>query len=170
MTLSFYRLRPGRKDVEYPVAYRRETGGLKRAALQPRSPASGGLVLVGGGLTSRAADLIPFLQLHRRMGTFASEVRLSPKLAAEMRRDQTGGKYRSTVPGDSSTGYGLGWMLEEIGPGGVAYVFGHAGTFGSALWCDARAKLDVVFLTEMPVVQVLPVWQDVLREIRAGWK
>ncbi len=170
MTLSFYRLRPARKDVEYPVTYRRGAEGLLRAPHQPQSPESGGLVLVGGGLTSRAADLIPFLQLHRRMGTFASEIRLSPKLAAEMRRDQTGGKWRSPVPGDTSSGYGLGWMLEEIGADGVAYVFGHAGAFGSILWCDARAKLDVVFLTQMPIAQVFPVWQDVLRKIRAGWQ
>lgn len=64
--------------------------------------------------------------------------------------------------GGVNAGYGLGWQLGEIGEGGAARVFFHAGAFGTLIWADAEAKLGVVLLTQAPIMHVYGFWRELV--------
>lgn len=153
MSDTFYRT--GR-DISGRVAvmYHRTPAGLKRAGLQQKVRNSG-LIKVGSGLVSCAPDLARFLQLHLRDG----ENILSADIVREMRRDQTGGRWKSDPMGGENSGYGLGWQL---GDGGV---FFHAGAFGSLIWGDSARGLGVVLLAQTPIHNVYDLWRQVIPEL-----
>ncbi len=128
------------------VSHQRVQARLQRAVLQHRLKQDG-LIRVGSGLFSTAADLAKFLRLHLGSG----------KRFAEMRRDQTGGHWHKDPMGGSNAGYGLGWQL-----GGGAFF--HAGAFGSLIWGDYDAGLGVVLLTQMPIMQVYSFWRELIQD------
>jgi CubicO group peptidase (beta-lactamase class C family) len=66
-------------------------------------------------------------------------------------------------------GYGLGWILDEIRPDGSARVFSHGGAWGTYIWGDVETQLGAVLLTQTPLPNATPVWNDVLRIARATW-
>jgi CubicO group peptidase (beta-lactamase class C family) len=127
------------------VSHQRTAGKLQRAVLQHRLKQDG-LIRVGSGLFSTAADLAKFLRLHLVGG----------KRFAEMHRDQTNGHWHKDPMGGSNAGYGLGWQL-----GGGAFF--HAGAFGSLIWADPAAGVGVVLLTQMPIMQVYALWREIVR-------
>ncbi len=155
MSDTFYRTD---RDISGRVAvmYHRTPAGLKRAGLQQKVRNSG-LIKVGSGLVSSARDLARFLQLHLRDG----ENILSPEAAREMRRDQTGGRWKHDPMGGENSGYGLGWQL---GDGGV---FFHAGAFGSLIWGDSTRGLGVVLLAQTPIHNVYGLWREAIPELLA---
>jgi CubicO group peptidase (beta-lactamase class C family) len=144
---TFYR-NAGDAAPRIVTSHQLVAGRLQRAALQHRLKQDG-LIRVGSGLFSTAADLARFLRLHLDSG----------ERFAEMRRDQTGGHWHLDPMGGSNAGYGLGWQL-----GGGAFF--HAGAFGSLIWADHAAGLGVVLLTQMPIMQVYAFWREMVRAIR----
>jgi CubicO group peptidase (beta-lactamase class C family) len=113
------------------------------------------LIRCGSGAFSTAADLTRFLQFHLR------------EPHAEMRRDQTGGRWTQDPMGGSNAGYGLGWQLGELDERGIARVFFHAGAFGTLLWADAEGDRGVILLTQAPILRVYAFWRELLGRIRA---
>jgi CubicO group peptidase (beta-lactamase class C family) len=142
---TFYR-NPGGAAARLAVSHQRTAGKLQRAALQHRLKQDG-LIRVGSGLFSTAADLARFLRLHLAGG----------ERFAEMHRDQTNGHWHKDPMGGSNAGYGLGWQLG-------AGAFFHAGAFGSLIWADPTAGLGVVLLTQMPIMQVYAFWREMIQE------
>ena len=153
MSNTFYRTD---QDVSARLAvmYHRTPQGLKRAGLQQKIRNSG-LIKVGSGLASSARDLARFLQLHLRDG----ENILPAEVAREMRRDQTGGRWKHDPMGGENSGYGLGWQLGDDG------VFFHAGAFGSLIWGDFNRGLGVVLLAQTPIHNVYDLWRKVIPEL-----
>ena len=149
MTDTFYRA-TYEDAPRQAVSYQRIDGFLKRAFLQHHLRRDG-LVRVGSGLFSTGRDLAAFLRLHLATGN----------RFAEMRADQTAGRWRKDPMGGSNTGYGFGWQL-----GGGAFF--HAGAFGSLLWAHPDAGLGVVLLTQMPILQIYPFWREVVLAIHGG--
>jgi CubicO group peptidase (beta-lactamase class C family) len=141
---TFYRS-SGEIAPRLAVSHQRVAGKLQRAVLQHRLKQDG-LIRVGSGLFSTAADLAKFLRLHLNHG----------ERFAEMRCDQTGGQWHKDPMGGSNAGYGLGWQL-----GGGAFF--HAGAFGSLIWADDEAGLGVVLLTQMPILQVYSLWRELVQ-------
>ena len=84
---------------------------------------------------------------------------LSPDLAREMRRDQTGGRWKADPMGGDNSGYGLGWQLGDNG------IFFHAGAFGSLIWADANRGRGVVLLSQTPIHNVYDLWRKVIPEL-----
>ncbi len=151
--------------------YTKTDQGLSRAAFN-RRPQPGGFILVPGGLYSTARDLARFLQMHLNGGELDGRRVLPEKLVVEMRKNQIG-DFEPTF-GESATigeaeGYGLGWILGEIGPDGVARVFSHGGAWGTYIWGDTEAELGAVLLTQIPLTNASPVWNDIVPIARATW-
>lgn len=151
--------------------------GRRRATFQPTA-LPGSFVLPSGGILSTARDLATFVQFHLNGCKGVSEKILSESLCTEMRRDQTGGKpmdfrlgkLRQNSAGiGNSEGYGLGWLLDEIGPDRRARVFSHGGAFGTLIWGDSQADLAIILLTHVPLSQVADVWDEVIRISRSQW-
>lgn len=152
---TFYRA-PRDVSARLAVMYHRSPAGLKRAGLQQKLR-EGGLIKVGSGIVSCARDLARFLQLHLRDG----ENLLPRELALEMRRDQTGGRWKADPMGGENSGYGLGWQLGDPG------IFFHAGAFGSLIWADAQRGRGVVLLAQTPIHNVYDLWRKVIPELVA---
>lgn len=149
---TFYR---ASQDVapRLAVSYQRAGSKLQRAVLQHRLKHDG-LIRVGSGLFSTAADLAAFLRFHLSTGD----------RFAGMRRDHTGGRWQKDPMGGMNRGYGLGWQLGGAGPFEAAFF--HAGAFGSLIWADATAGIGVVLLTQMPILQVYPFWRELLGTVQ----
>ncbi len=154
MSDTFYRTDRNLSE-RMAITFHRSGGGWQRAALQPRLHPDG-LIKVGGGLFSTARDLARFLRFHLD----------SPPLGLEMRRDQTGGRWKKDPMGGENAGYGLGWQLGEIAENGAARVFFHAGAFGTLMWADAEAQLGAVLLTQAPIMNVYGFWRELVAFIR----
>jgi CubicO group peptidase (beta-lactamase class C family) len=148
---TFYRIPEGEAaeaiSSRLAVSYQRTGGTLHHAALQHRLKHDG-LLRVGSGLFSTAADLAAFLRLH-----ISERERF-----AEMHRDHTIGRWKKDPMGGENVGYGLGWQL-----GGGAFF--HAGAFGSLIWAHPQKGIGVVLLTQMPIMQVYAFWREIVREI-----
>ncbi len=129
------------------VSHQRTGGTLHHAALQHRLKQDG-LLRVGSGLFSTAADLAAFLRLH-----LSERERF-----AEMHRDHTNGRWHKDPMGGENSGYGLGWQL-----GGGAFF--HAGAFGSLIWAHPQKGIGVVLLTQMPIMQIYSFWREIVRQI-----
>jgi CubicO group peptidase (beta-lactamase class C family) len=158
--------------------YTKTDQGLSRAPFN-RRPQPGGFILAPGGLYSTARDLARFLRMHLEGGELDGRRILSEELVLEMRTNQIGdfkptfgdpssGRRDSATIGDAD-GYGLGWILGELGPDGVARVFSHGGAWGTYIWGDADAQLGAVLLTQIPLPNASPVWNDVVPIARATW-
>lgn len=161
------------------VIYNKSPEGLVRSQVN-RGPRPGGFILVPGGLFSTARDLARFLQMHLQGGELDGHRVLPEKLVIEMRTNQIGdfkpifgdpssGRRDSATIGDAD-GYGLGWILGEIGTDGVARVFSHGGAWGTYIWGDAEAQLGAVLLTQIPLPEASPVWNDIVPIARAKWR
>jgi CubicO group peptidase (beta-lactamase class C family) len=177
MTDTFWRT--GR-DVSDRLGYiyTKTDQGLSRAAFN-RRPTADGFILVPGGLYSTARDLARFLQMHLNGGELDGRRVLPEKLVLEMRTNQIGdfkptfgnpssGRRDSATIGEAD-GYGLGWILGEIGPDGIGRVFSHGGAWGTYIWGDAEAQLGAVLLTQIPLPNASPVWNDIVPIARATW-
>jgi CubicO group peptidase (beta-lactamase class C family) len=173
---TFYRSNRDFKD-RISVLYKTSAGGLCKARYQPHaSPDS--FILPAGGIISTARDLSSLLRLHlNNEKNNAAEV-LSDNLLIEMHRDITNGKpmdFKSGIQQQSDDGmgnkegYGLGWILNEIGADRSARVFFHGGAFGTLIWGDTGANLGIVLLTHVPLAQIASLWDDVIRIIRTTW-
>lgn len=126
------------------VSHHRVGNKVQRAVLQHRVPKDG-LIRVGGGLFSTAADLAAFLRFHlANAGRFG-----------EMYVDQTGGRWHKDPMGGSNAGYGLGWQLG----GGAIF---HAGAFGSLIWAHQELGLGLVLLAQMPIMQIYGFWRELV--------
>ena len=148
MADTFYRTD---RDVANRLApsYERAGGRLRRAPLQHRLKHDG-LIRVGGGLFSTAADLAAFLRFHLNL--------TNSERLAEMYRDHTRGRWHKDPMGGTNDGYGLGWQL-----GGGAFF--HAGAFGSLIWAHPGRGIGVVLLTQMPIIQVYPLWREIIEDL-----
>jgi CubicO group peptidase (beta-lactamase class C family) len=160
----------------FAILYEPTSKGLQRRQAQPRAR-PGGYVLAPGGIIATARDVARFLQMHLGGGTLNGRRILSVDLARESRRDQTQGRsmddFRSRGVGISDAawigkaeGYGLGWVLDEIGPDGVARIFYHGGAFGTLIWADAESELGVVLLSHVPSSQVASLWNEIMQVVR----
>jgi len=149
MSDTFY-FNDGSAAPRLAVSYQRTQAKLQPAVLQHRLKHDG-LVRVGSGLFSTAADLAKFLRFHLN-----NRDRL-----AEMHRDQTNGHWHIDPMGGSNAGYGLGWQLD----GGC---FFHAGAFGSLIWANPALQLGVVLLAQLPIMQVYSFWRQLLKEVAVG--
>lgn len=92
--------------------------GMKTAAYKGR------FVLVPGGISCTADDLLRFARAYPKL--------ISAKARAEMTTKQTGALKQN---------YGLGWQLLEDG------AYGHGGAFGTYLYIDPARKLTVAVMT-----------------------
>jgi CubicO group peptidase (beta-lactamase class C family) len=149
MTDTFYRA-TYEDAPRQAVSYQNVDGELRRAFLQHHLRRDG-LVRVGSGLFSTGRDLAAFLRLHLAGGN----------RFAEMRADQTAGRWRKDPMGGTNSGYGLGWQLG----GGT---FFHAGAFGSFIWGHPEAGIGVVLLTQMPILQIYPFWKEIVMVIQGA--
>ncbi|NWG45227.1 MAG: beta-lactamase family protein [Alphaproteobacteria bacterium] len=161
------------------VIYAPGTDGKLERSPRMRNPEGESFVLVPGGLYSTASDLARFLEAFLSGGELEGQRVLPDSLVLEARRNQIGSL--KTDLGDPSIGdrnsaalgaiggYGLGWILDEVGPDGLANVYSHGGAYGTYIWADQRARLAVVLMTQIPLAYATPVWNDVLPLIRATW-
>jgi len=144
-----------------------------------RDPKGDIFILVPGGVFSTAHDLSLFVQAHLQDGVLNGQRVLPEKIVLEMRRNQIGdletdfgdpaiGERNSAALGEIQ-GYGLGWILDEIRPDGSASVFSHGGAWGTYIWGDVEAQLGAVLLTQTPLPNATPVWNDIVRIARATW-
>lgn len=92
--------------------------GMKTAAYKGR------FVLVPGGISSNADDLLRFARAYPKL--------ISAKARSEMTTKQTGALKQN---------YGLGWQLLDDG------AFGHGGAFGTYLYLDPARKTTVIVMT-----------------------
>ena len=161
------------------VIYNKSPEGLVRSQVN-RGPRPDGFILVPGGLFSTARDLARFLRMHLEGGELDGQRVLPEKLVVEMRTNQIGafkptfgdpssGRRDSATIGDAD-GYGLGWILGEIGTDGAARVFSHGGAWGTYIWGDVEAQLGAVLLTQIPLPEASPVWNDIVPIARATWR
>jgi CubicO group peptidase (beta-lactamase class C family) len=160
------------------VIYNRSADGLERSPVN-RSPRPDGFILVPGGLYSTARDLARFLQMHLNGGQLEGRRVLPEDLVVEMRTNQIGefkpafgdptSNRRDSATIGEAEGYGLGWILGEIGADGVARVFSHGGAWGTYIWADAGSDLAAVLLTQIPLPEASPVWNDIVPIARATW-
>jgi CubicO group peptidase (beta-lactamase class C family) len=173
---TFYRTDKELKN-RLSVLYTKSAGRLYKARFQPHT-APGSFVLPPGGIISTARDLSAFLHLHLSDEKPVKTEILSSDLLATMRRDFAKGKpmdfksasrRKSTASIASNEGYGLGWMLDEIGPDGNARVFFHGGAFGTLIWGDIESSLGIVLLTHVPLAQVAKLWDEVISICRETW-
>jgi CubicO group peptidase (beta-lactamase class C family) len=151
--------------------YTKTDQGLSRAAYN-RRPQAGGFILVPGGLYSTSRDLARFLQMHLNGGELDGRRVLSEKLVLEMRTNQIGDfepTFGASATIGEADGYGLGWILGEVGPDGVGRVFSHGGAWGTYIWGDVEAQLGAVLLTQIPLTNASPVWNDIVPIARATW-
>lgn len=92
--------------------------GMKTAAYKGR------FVLVPGGISCNADDLLRFARAYPEL--------VSAKARGEMTTKQTGSLKQN---------YGLGWQLLEDG------AYGHGGAFGTYLYIDPARKMTVAVMT-----------------------
>ena len=174
---SFYRTS---QDLSKRIAvvYDKSGNGLRRSR-RMRDPKGDIFILVPGGVFSTAHDLSLFVQAHLQDGVLNGQRVLPEKIVLEMRRNQIGdletdfgdpaiGERNSAALGEIQ-GYGLGWILDEIRPDGSARVFSHGGAWGTYIWGDVEAQLGAVLLTQTPLPNATPVWNDIVRIARATW-
>jgi len=95
-----------------------EPAGMKTAAYKGR------FVLVPGGISCNADDLLRFARAYPKL--------ISVKARKEMTAKQTGSLKQN---------YGLGWQLLEDG------AYGHGGAFGTYLYIDPARKITVAVMT-----------------------
>ena len=176
MSDTFYRA-SGRRARSRALLHKAGPDGLQPTEGQPWDLQTD-FVLAPGGMTSTARNLQGFLELHLNRGEHAGRRILSEALALEMRRDQTGGSYRNPDAGarrwrsiklSNAQGYGLGWVLDERGPDGVARVFYHSGLWGALIWGDASDGLAVVLLTQIGGGRAMVLWRDIIELTRSYW-
>jgi CubicO group peptidase (beta-lactamase class C family) len=92
--------------------------GMKTAAYKGR------FVLVPGGISCNADDLLRFARTYPKL--------ISAKARGEMTTKQTGSLKQN---------YGLGWQLLDDG------AYGHGGAFGTYLYIDPERKITVAVMT-----------------------
>jgi CubicO group peptidase (beta-lactamase class C family) len=177
MTETFYRTPRRELEARTATLYRKGPDGFVRAEAnyfaKPGDP-----VRPPGSIFSTARDLASFLRLHLREGEVDGKRILQTDTVRAMRRSLTGTKevvFAGSRSGGNSAGigsaqgYGLGWILDEIGEDGLANVFSHGGAWGTFIWGDARAGLGAVLLTHVPLPEAAKLWNDVVPIIRDTW-
>jgi len=174
---TFYRTDKELKN-RLSVLYTKSGGRLYKARFQPHTT-PGSFILPPGGIISTAKDLSALLRLHLSNGKTGSTEILSSDLIATMRRDvikeepmdfKSTSRKKSTASIANNKGYGLGWMLDEIGPDQNARVFFHGGAFGTLIWGDTESDLGIVLLTHVPLAHVAKLWDEVISIVRNTWK
>jgi CubicO group peptidase (beta-lactamase class C family) len=170
---TFYRTDKELKN-RLSILYTQSASRLYKARFQPQTT-PGSFILPPGGIISTAQDLSALLHLH--LSDEKTEI-LSSDLIAAMRRDATKGtpmdfksssRTKSTASIANNEGYGLGWMLDEIGPDQNARIFFHGGAFGTLIWGDTKSRLGIVLLTHVPLAQVAKLWDKVISIARKTW-
>lgn len=162
----------------FSTLYQGGGGALTKAGFQP-SARPGSFILPTGGVIATARDLAAFVQFHLDGCKAQGRQILSADMCREMRRDQTHGmpmdfqlgkRQQNTAGIGANDGYGLGWMLDELDKDGVGRVFYHGGAFGTLIWGDATADLNIVLLTQVPLAEVANTWDAVIKTSRAHWR
>jgi CubicO group peptidase (beta-lactamase class C family) len=177
MNDTFYRSESD-LSMRISVIYEKRGNDLRRSR-RFRNPSGDQFILVPGGIYSTAHDLSRFVQAHLQGGVLDGERILPESLVVEMRRNQIGdlsmdlgnplaGERNSAALGEIQ-GYGLGWILDDLQPDGSARVFSHGGAWGTYIWGDIDAQLGAVLLTQIPLPDATPVWNDVLHIVRGIW-
>lgn len=175
---TFYRTSQDLGD-RITVIYEKSSGGGLQRSRRMRNPRGDPFILVPGGVYSTAHDLARFLQAHLQGGVFDGQRILPEELVREMRRNQIGSlstDFGDPALGEGSSaalgeieGYGLGWILDEIGADGRGRVFSHGGIWGTYIWGDVEAQLGAVLLTQTPLPNTTKVWNDILGMARTAW-
>ena len=117
------------------------------------SPGTPGLHLAGGGLWSRAEDVLRFGRAILRRGELDGVRVLSPAFVDLMTREVTVNGLGAATDVLRAEHYAVGWGKPGVASPASPSAFGHGGATGTRLWVDPAHDLVFVYLTgvwEMP--------------------